>query len=123
MARRQVRYVVLQLAKETDPRDLAESYSELRDSIPIFKFLEDFRRRRPWETKYDYYANGRIAECIATNGMRAIYLSVDRVTRDEADRIVETMKAITPIEIWDESRFHDVLKAILGEDYATKDVP
>jgi hypothetical protein len=45
------------------------------------------------------------------------------VTRDEADRIVESMKAITPIEIWDESRFHDVLKAILGEDYATKDVP
>ncbi len=44
---------------------------------------------------------GGVAECLATNGPRAVHLSIDRVIEDQANRIAESMEA-ERIELWDE---------------------
>jgi hypothetical protein len=111
-----------QLAQEAHPSKLAKFLSELPNPQPIGAFLTaDGDRRRLPKYERSYSEKIGLAEFVATNGLRVVYLSIDRVTKDQADRIAESMNT-APIANWDVDTFRGILKAILGNAFETEDV-
>jgi hypothetical protein len=53
---------------------------------------------------------------VATDGMRVVYVSIDRLSEDQARRIAESL-ATRNIELWDKESVCKVLVDILGADF------
>jgi hypothetical protein len=58
---------------------------------------------------------------VATNGMVVVYMSVDRVSEDQAKLIAASL-ADRRVELWDEDSVRKVLVDILGTDFESMDV-
>jgi hypothetical protein len=72
-------------------------------------------------TKDTYNKTGGVAESVATNGIRVVYVSIDLVSEDQAKGIAASL-ASTRIELWDQDAVRQVLVGILGAEFDTKDV-
>jgi hypothetical protein len=64
-------------------------------------------------TKDTYNKTGGVAESVATNGIRVVYVSIDLVSEDQAKRIAASLVS-TRVELWDQDGVRQVLVGILG---------
>jgi hypothetical protein len=124
MSIRNFLYIAAQLTEGSEPSVLAQSfYSRIRDAGPILKWLTDDCRERRNTTYRDAYGkSGGVAENVATNGARVVYMSIDRVSEDQAKRIAASL-ATRRVELWDRESVRQVLVDILGADFETESVP